>query len=100
MTAVNLPGNRMESVCVRAKLLQSCPILCNPMNCSLPVSSVHGDSQGKNTGVGYRAFLQGIFLTQGSNPSLLPLLHWQVGSLPLVPPETEAPKKLILGRQQ
>ena len=29
------------------------------------------------------ALLQGIFPTQGSNPHLLPLLHWQVGSLPL-----------------
>ena len=29
------------------------------------------DSPGKNTGVGYRFLLQGIFLTQGSNPSLL-----------------------------
>ena len=28
----------------------------------------------------------GIFLTQGSNLRLLSLLHWQVGSLPLVPP--------------
>ena len=27
--------------------------------------------------------LQGIFLTQGLNPHLLCLLHWQVGSLPL-----------------
>ena len=27
-----------------------------------------------------------IYPTQGSNPSLLWLLHWQVGSLPLVPP--------------
>ena len=32
------------------------------------------------------ALLQGIFLTQGSNPCLLHLLHWQAGSLPLVPP--------------
>ena len=30
--------------------------------------------------------LQAIFLTQGWNPGLLHLLHWQVGSLPLVPP--------------
>ena len=30
--------------------------------------------------------LPGIFLTQGSNPWLLCLLHWQVGSLPLAPP--------------
>ena len=29
----------------------------------------------------------GIFSTQGSNPSLLHLLHWQIVSLPLVPPE-------------
>ena len=31
------------------------------------------------------ALLQGIFLTQGSNPRLLQLLHWQAGSLPLAP---------------
>ena len=37
---------------------------------SLPGSSVYGESPDKNTGVGCRAFLQGIFLTQGSNPSL------------------------------
>ena len=32
------------------------------------------------------ALLQGIFPTQGGNPHLIHLLHWQVGSLPLVPP--------------
>ena len=37
------------------------------MDCSLPGSSVHGDSAGKNTGVGSHAFLQGIFPTQESN---------------------------------
>ena len=41
---------------------------------------------GKNTGVGCHALLQGIFPTQGSNPHLLHVLHWQVGSLPLAPP--------------
>ena len=30
--------------------------------------------------------LQGTFPTQGSNPHLLCLLHWQAGSLPLAPP--------------
>jgi len=40
------------------------------MDCSLPDSSVHGDSPGKNTGVGGHALLQGIFLTQGLNPGL------------------------------
>ena len=38
------------------------------------------DSLGKNTGVGCPALLQGIFPIQGSNPSLLCLLHWQAGS--------------------
>ena len=66
--------------------VQLCLILCNPMDCSLPDSSVHGDSPSKNTGVGCHALLQRIFLTQGSNPHLLHLLHWQVGSLPLGPP--------------
>ena len=31
--------------------------------------------------------IQGIFPTQGSNPHLLCLLHWQADSLPLEPPE-------------
>ena len=44
------------------------------------------DSPGKNTGVGCCALLQGIFHCQGLNPCLLCLLHWQAGSLPLVPP--------------
>ena len=44
------------------------------------------NSPGKNTGVGCCALLQGIFLTQGSNLHLLHLLHWQAGSLPLMPP--------------
>ena len=57
-----------------------------PMDCSPPVSSVHGNSPGKNPGVVYHALLQSIFLTQGSNPHLLCLLHWQSGSLPLVLP--------------
>ena len=50
---------------------QSCPTLCDPMDCSLPGSSVHGDSPRKNTGVGCHALLQGIFPTRGSNPRLL-----------------------------
>ena len=62
---------------------QSCPTLCNPMDCSLPGSSVHGDSLGKNMGVGCHALFQGIFPTQGSNPGPPSL---QVESLPSEPP--------------
>ena len=66
---------------LRAKLLQSCPALCDPMDCSLPGSSVHGDSPGKNTGVGCHFFLQGIFPTQGSYLDFLCLLHWKTDAL-------------------
>ena len=38
---------------------------------------------GKNTGAGCHFLLQGIFLTLGSNPHPLHLLHWQADSLPL-----------------
>ena len=74
---------------------QSCPTLCDPMDCSPPGSSVHEifqasileslwphglqptrllcpcDFPGKDTGVGCHFLLQGIFPTQGSNPGLL-----------------------------
>ena len=131
-------------MCV-CSVTQSCPTLCNPMDCSLPGSPVRGvfqarllewvpfsfsrgfsyfrdetqvfciscigrwilyllshqgspdtrllcpwDFTGKNTGVGCLSLLQGTFLTQGSNPSLLHLLHWQVDSLPV---GKESPRK-------
>ena len=62
---------------------QSCPTLCNPMDCSPQGSSVHGDSPGQNTGVGCHALLQVIFPTQGSNPRSPAL---QVDSSPSEPP--------------
>ena len=60
--------NKTTITCLVA---QSCLILCNPMDYSLPASSVHRDSPGKNTEVGCHALLQGIFPTQGLNSSLL-----------------------------
>ena len=59
-------------VCV---LSQWCPTLCNPMDCSTPSSSVHGDSPEKNTGEGCHALLPGILTTQGSNPGILHCRH-------------------------
>ena len=56
---------------VHAQSLQSCLTLCDPMDCSLPGSSVHGILQAKILEVGCHALLQGIFLTQGSNLGLL-----------------------------
>ena len=60
----------LRSCAVLCLVAQSCPTRCNPMDCSPPDSSVHGNSPGKKTGVGCHAFLQGIFTTQGSNPGL------------------------------
>ena len=36
---------------------QSCSTLCDPMDCRTPGFPVHGDSPGKNTGVGCCALL-------------------------------------------
>ena len=52
---------------MRAKLLQSRPTLCDPMDSLL----CPRDSPGKNTGVACHALLQGIFPTQGSNLQLM-----------------------------
>ena len=71
---------------MHTKLLQLCPAFCDPMDCSPPGSFVHGGSPGKNTGVGFHALFQEIFLTQGSNPCILCFLRWQMSSLSLGPP--------------
>ena len=51
---VKLNGNRMTDpgvpsyhAAAAAKSLQSCPTLCDPMDCSLPGSSVHGILQAR-----------------------------------------------------
>ena len=59
-----------ENAFVLCLVVESCPTLCDPMDCSPPGSSVHGDSPGKNTGVGCHALLQGIFPTQELTPGL------------------------------
>ena len=55
------------ALCLVAQL---CLTLCDPMDCSLPGSSIHGDSPAKNTGEGCHTLLRGIFPTQGLNPGL------------------------------
>ena len=75
------PGkpNFLMDAAAAAKSLQLCPTLCDPIEYS-PRLLCLWDSPGKNTGGGFHALLQGIFLTQGLNLRLLSLLHWQVGS--------------------
>ena len=105
------PGELLKSRClgnipiksqcqVRACMLtRFSPTLCNSMDCSLPGSSVHGDSPGKNTGVGCHALLQVIFLIQGSNPyppALQAILyHWATGEAPRIPRECHYISSLI-----
>ena len=57
LNMIDLPVFIFSVLC--AQFLQSCLTLCDPMDCSPPGSSVYGDSQGKNTGVGCDALLQG-----------------------------------------
>ena len=38
-------------MCGNAQLLQSCPVLCDPMNCSLSGSSVSGILQAYHSGL-------------------------------------------------
>ena len=72
-------GQVREGMCVRAGMCaqprQSCLTLCNPMDCSLPGSSVHGILQTRILALGCHALLQWIFPTQGLNPRLLHFLH-------------------------
>ena len=49
---------------------QTCPTLCNFMDCNQPGSSVHGIFPGVNTGVGCHFLLQGVFPAQGLSLSL------------------------------
>ena len=74
------------------KVAQSCLTFCDPMNCSPPGSSVHGDSPGKNTGVGNCSLLQRIFATQVCEPRSPAL---QADSLPAEP--QEKPKNTGVG---
>ena len=65
-------------VLVGGLVAQSCLILCDPMDCEPAKLLCSWDFPNRNTGVGCRFFLQGPFLTQGSNPYPLGLLNWQL----------------------
>ena len=80
MRYANYPPNREA---VYLKVTQSCLTLCDPMDCSLPSSSVHGILQARVLEWVAISFSRGssrpielaIFPTQGSNSHLLCLLH-------------------------
>ena len=99
-----MPINRMRGIqegetlyihfllCV--KLIQSCPTFCNPMDYSLPGSSVHGILQAR--------VLEWVAMPSSRGSSwprdwthFSYLLHSQAGSLPLMPPKK--PKNIGVG---
>ena len=48
LMSLAIPGAfDLVGVCVCVLAAQSCPTLCNPIDCSLPVSSVHGILQAR-----------------------------------------------------
>ena len=70
---------------------QSCLTLCDPMDCNLPGSSVHGISQARILECVATSHSRGSSQPRdltciSSNPHLLHLLHRQVDSLPLASP--------------
>ena len=67
-----LPYNSVNQPCVMYvyEVSQSCPTLCNPMDCS-PPGFCPWNFPGKNTGVDCHSLLQRNFPTQGLNPGLL-----------------------------
>ena len=62
---------------------QSCPTLCDSVDCSPPGSSLHGIFQARILKWVAVSSSRRSSPTQGLNLHLLHLLHWQANSLPL-----------------
>ena len=77
---------------MKVLVTQSFLALCDPIDCSPPGSSLHGNSVGKNTGVGSHSLLQGKFPDPGMEPGSPTL---QADSLP-----SESPGKPRWGLQR
>ena len=58
-----------------SEVTQSCPTLCDPMDCSIPGSSLHGILQARVLVWVAISFFRGIFPTQGLNLGLLQTLY-------------------------
>ena len=74
LTVLSAPGVMNQAKYLNYVLClvtQSCPTLCDPIDCSPPGFPVHGDSPGNNSGMGCHVLLQGIFPTQKSTQGLL-----------------------------
>ena len=69
-------ARELAQFCKDRILAQVCPTLGDPMDCSPPGSSVHGNLQARTLEWVAMPPSRGIFPTEGSNLSLLHLLHW------------------------
>ena len=79
----NVLNSLCPSPCVCA---QSCLTLCDPMDCSLNAPLSMGFSRQEYwSGLPFPT--PGDLPDPGIQPASLCLLHWQMDSLPLVPPE-------------
>ena len=78
LQAVLVPAVQLSDwvIYVCARVLSRVWLFVTPMDLSPPSSSVYGIFQTRITGVDCHFLRQRIFLTQGSNPCLLHLLHW------------------------
>ena len=66
-----LSSLQIRSILWKWKLLSYVWLFATPWTVAPPGSSAHGDSPGKDIGIGCHALFQGIFPTEGSNPGLL-----------------------------
>ena len=67
------------------------------MDCSPPGSSVHGDSPGKNTGVGFHALLQGS--SQPRDQTQVSIIAGEFFTVDSLPSEPQGkPKNIGVGR--
>ena len=87
-------ASELRALCC-CSVVQLCPPLCDPMDCSPPGSSVHVVLQARILEWVAIPFSRGVFLTQGLNPRLL---HWQADfftiELPGEPPNHFEPRFL------
>jgi len=79
---LSLNSSNNHHVCVCVCMLSHVWLFVTPwiVACQAPLSMKFSRQEYWS---GFCFPFQGIFLTQGSNPRLLRLLHWQVDSLPL-----------------
>ena len=59
-----------------SEVTQSCPTLSEPIDCSLPGSSVHGIFPGKSTGVGCHCLLQNLSINSSNSSENLSKLFF------------------------